>query len=228
MTSEKILQEVLLEIRFDDSKDLSLIVGKLYDSLSSSYPEFENLNIPDFPDAIPDFNKIVRYRFYSNDRKLLYNLGKGVLSINTVNYTGFPNFLANVEKVINEHIKISGTKNISRIGLRYINKIDSKIADGGKSFNIKFMLPEELTKVQKGFAFQNIGKINSDILTTRFLTENPLSMDNFILDFDYYTEQNNEYSLKFIEKWIAKAHSEISQTFKGSVSSDFYKKLIAK
>jgi uncharacterized protein (TIGR04255 family) len=219
-----ILAEALLEIRFDPIKDFPLIAGDMKNQLKD-YPEFENLNVPDFPDPLPEFNNIVRYRFYSADRKNLYNLGKGVLSVNTTDYKGFKEFLGEIETVLKVFKKVSSIESINRIGLRYINKPTSSERTFETMFNIKFTLPREIEKAQVGFNFHSIGKFEKDLLMTRFQTVNPLSQDSVLLDFDYFNEQKSDFDITKITAWLMNAHNHVYDTFKQSLTEDYFKEL---
>jgi uncharacterized protein (TIGR04255 family) len=222
---EKILTEVLLEIRFNGAPDLSLLVGKMDSALHAQYPKFLNLNVPDFPAGIPNFDAIVKYRMLSEDSSKLYNLGRGVLSINTINYTSFANFISDAKIVLEKYKEISNIDTLSRIGLRYINKIAINEREFNDLFRIQFNIPESLKSIEASFNYQSTGKINSDILATRFYTEQPLSKDSVFLDFDYYCEQNTNYTLDTIESWATNAKNTIVQNFKNCLTEDYYQAL---
>jgi uncharacterized protein (TIGR04255 family) len=222
---ENILSEALLEIRFNGAPDLSLLVGKMDTALHEKYPTFVNLNIPDFPTGIPNFDTMVRYRMFSEDKSKLFNLGKGVLSINTVDYSNFANFIAEAKIVLENHRSISGVSALSRIGLRYINKISIQNRKYDDLFKIDFKLPESLKKIEAGFSFQTLGKINMDILSTGFGTEKPFSKETVILDFDYYCEQSISYDLNTIEKWATRAKNIIVENFRSSLTESYYQSL---
>lgn len=219
-----IISEVLLEIRFTPNQDISLIVGRLYEKLRDKYPEFKNLNIPDFPGNIPEFDKIVKYRFYSADKKELYNLGKGILSINTLKYSGFADFQKQSEAVLKLHKELSGLPTITRIGLRYINKIPF-INEGKQIFNIKFSLPDLLNRIEKGFNYKSIGKNNDTVLITSLFTE-PFSKKTITLDFDCYITKETSYDVSNILTWSKESYKFIKEAFNQSLTSALLKNIV--
>ena len=224
---EKILTEVLLEIRFSGAPDLPLLVGKLDTALHENYPNFVNLNLPDFPAEMPNFDTIVKYRMFSEDRTKLFGIGKGVLSINTINYTSFVNFFTDAKLVLEKYKSISNIDTINRIGLRYINKINLSERDFEDLFNLEFKLPQSLKDIEAGFNYQSIGKIDSDILATRLYSEQPLSKNLLFFDFDYTCEQNMSFDLDAIETWATNAKNIINTNFKNCLKEDYYLSLIA-
>jgi uncharacterized protein (TIGR04255 family) len=224
---ETILAEVLLEVRFSGAPDLSLIVGKMDSALHAKYPNFENLLVPDFPINNPSLDAIVKYRMFSEDRSKLYNLGKGVLSINTVNYTTFASFLREAKVVLGKYKEISGITTLSRIGLRYINKISVQNRNFEDLFRIGFNLPESLKSIETGFNFQTLGKNDTDILSTRLLTEQPFSKETLMLDFDYFCEQGINYDLDAIEEWMRRAKTTIAENFRNSLTERYCQSLTA-
>jgi uncharacterized protein (TIGR04255 family) len=220
---EKILAEVLLEMRFSGAPDLSLLVGKMDSELHAQYPNFQNLNVPDFPAGIPNFDAIAKYRMLSEDGTKLYNLGKGVLSVNTINYTGFANFISDAKIVLEKYKEISKINTLNRIGLRYINKIAINGRDFHDLFKIDFNIPDSLKSIEAGFNYQFLGKKDSDILAARFYTEQPLNKETVFLDFDYYCEQNTNYDLATIERWATNAKNTINENFKNCLTDDYYR-----
>jgi uncharacterized protein (TIGR04255 family) len=224
-----IISEVLLEIRFTPPEDISLMAGRLYEKLKSKYPEFVNLNVPEFPNNIPEFNKIVRYRFFSSDRKQLYNIGNGVLSINTLNYSKFTDFQKQIRPILESHKTLSGLNNIQRIGLRYINKIplDKIDKNYSKMLKIKFSLPDVLKKIETGFSYKTIGKFNNTVLITSLFTP-PFSKEVVTLDFDCYTEKEMIYEPTNILSWSKKSYGFIKKAFIKSLTTSFLSKVTTK
>jgi uncharacterized protein (TIGR04255 family) len=220
------LSEVLIEIRFSPVNDTSLIVGNIFTELKGRYPNFINLNVPDLPDGFPDIKNIVKYRFTTKDEKNLYQLGKGVLAINTLNYVNFTKFLEDVNQVLTAYKKLSGVKIIERIGLRYINKIKVKNHEINKYFNINLTLPEILQRSEASFSFQTNSQFDGDQMVTRLLTEQPTANEIVILDFDYSNQMNQEYDMKNLNKWVTKAHDIIYEAYRSSLTDTFYNKLI--
>jgi uncharacterized protein (TIGR04255 family) len=221
-----VLAEVLVEIRFNPVKDVSLIVGSMNTELPA-YPEFENLNAPDFPDLPlpPQFGSIVKYRFYSADRKKLYQLGRGVLSMNTTDYKSYEEFKKDVKSVLTVFKKVSGVSEISRIGLRYINKISKGDKELKDLLTLSLNLPEEMVKDQKELSFQTVSKNNEDSIITRFQSSELIPDKDVILDFDYFSEKTSEFNVENLLSWLESAHTNVYNLFLTSLNKDYLESL---
>ena len=60
--------------------------------------------------------------FLNEDESRMFQLGVGVLSINHVAYDGFEDFLQDCRDVLEIALNANFIPNVSRIGLRFINK----------------------------------------------------------------------------------------------------------
>ena len=216
-----ILTEALLEIRFDSPKQLPLIVGNM-NYLLKDYSVFEDLHVPEFPNEPPALSKLVRFRFHTEDRKKLYSLGTGVLSVNSLDYPGFDNFVKEIINVLEVYQKVSDIKNITRIGLRYINKIPTEGKDLSELLTINNTMPTPIKDIEKGFAIQSNGQIDGDVLLTKLVSQDQFSTNNLLLDFDYYTERQLEFDIPQLTTWIKKAHAYIYKSFKESLTEDYF------
>ena len=216
------LSEVLVELRYTPPQEISLLIGKLSQQLNE-YPVFENLMVPDFPISTPEFDKLIRYRFYNESKSKLYNLGKGVISVNSLTYGGFDEFLADVNTVLIKHRELTTVEKITRVGLRYINKIqvDRPIAD---ILAVGFDLPKIISDIEKGFNFTSSGEIENGALTTRILTSTT-NKSELIIDFDFYKNDFGEYDLDNINEWIDCGHDVIYNAFKSLLVPNYFKEL---
>ena len=227
---KSILAEVVFEIRFNPIIDLSLIVGSIHDKLKKDYPEFENLNVPDFPSTpnSPEFifpTSIVKYRFYSDDRKHLYSLGSGVLSIHTTDYESFEKFKNSITMVLRIYEEITHIKILSRMGLRYINIIPLGHETFNDVFKVNFTLPKNVQHYQKGFNIQSLGIINGDSFSFRLQSSDPTSTESVVLDLDYFSQVNIQFNLLQIDSWSIKAHKFILDLFNDTLTEDYLGKV---
>lgn len=222
---KNLIHEALIEIRFksNESDDFSLVLGALNQKLKTKYPIHESLDVPDFGKSAPDeLNYMVRSRLYSEDKKNLYSLGNGVLSVNTLSYTSFENFLKQIIEVLNKHKKLSNLEQITRIGMRYINKVEFENTPEDVT-NIKFDLPKKIEEKQNGFNFQNLSRIGADSLRVQYSQKT--NSKELSLDYDYFFAGEKKYKIDELKKWMEKAHDNIYDTFIQCLNKKFYNTL---
>jgi len=220
---EKLLTEVIFEIRFLPTKDITLIIGNMFEKLKSSYPNFKNLN-NDIPEGFPDGDKFVKYRIFSQDNQNLYSLGNGILSVNTLNYDSFEKYLLDIKKIIEIHKEMSELKTITRIGLRYINKIKNEGSLEDK-INIKVELPKIIKDNQLGINLKTSSKLkNNDIINFGMYTEQ-YKNDEVFIDLDYSTESSIVYDIDNITSWLNTSHSTVYKIFKDCLTEKYFKKI---
>ncbi len=216
-----LISEAIVEIRFHPIPDLSLVVGTIHSTLKDIYPKFADLGVPDVPN-LPEFNNVIKYRFYSENKKKLYQFGKGILSVNTLEYEGFEKFIDDVGTVIDTFQKISEFALINRVGLRYVNKVETEGKKLNKFLNFEFKLPAIIKDIETGFNYHSIGKKDNNFLMTRYGSAKPSNKDTIILDFDFYNEIQQQYNLKNLIKWIDEGHKIIYETFKTSLTKEYF------
>lgn len=219
-----LIAEAVFEVRFDssESKDYSFLPGLLFAELKD-YTIIEDLNVPDFgKDAPPEMSFIPRHRVYTSDKQNLYSIGKGILSVNTLNYSSFENFSKEIMNIVETHQKISEVKNINRIGLRFVNveKNDSEISD---LFTINYSIPSSLKEIETGFSTKSTIEFEENSMELRFTKKDKIN--EYILDLDFHSNVSSEYNSAVIEKWITEAHSKIYRSFKECLTGEFYKEL---
>ena len=217
------LEEVLVEIRYKLDRDYNLLFSSLYEKLKDHYNVFENLVTPELPSPPPGFPKFIKFRIKSKDGKKLYQIGNDIFAVNSLNYESFELFLKDLLKIINLHKEQSGLKFLNHVMLRYINKIevDRNISD---IFNISLKLPKTIEDKEVGFNHLINCKYDEDFLKISFFSK-PFSQKIIKLDFSYYNKDKFPYNIEFLEKWIQKAHNNIYDAFKSSITKDYYKYL---
>jgi uncharacterized protein (TIGR04255 family) len=220
----KILDEVLIELRYTSKKDYNILFSALYEGLKKKYNKFENLNIPDFPNPPPDFPKTVNFRIKSKDDKKLYQIGNGIFSINNLNYNGYDSFLGDVSEILEIHKNMSDFQYLDYLSLRYINKIeiDRNIND---IFEVDLKIPKSLKDKELGFSYFVNCKYDKDYLKISFYTA-PFSKDYVKFDLSYYVKEKFTYDLVSIKEWIEVAHDNIYNAFTDCIKKDYYNYLL--
>lgn len=144
----KPLIEAIFEIRWETDQSLEsisapntqLILGRLFDKLNSTYPQYEQLPSADIPEHMAA--GIVKYRFSSENKWPLVQIGTGVLTVNdTENYL-WTEFRDRVIDVVTQLYNVHPNKEqlkITSLSLKYIDAVDIDYEDDIYSFLQKKM-----------------------------------------------------------------------------------------
>lgn len=166
-----------------------------------------------------------RIRFLTNDKKTFIQLGTRLLSVNRLRpYSTWEEFKPSIERAfsaLNETVEI---KNIQRIGLRYINRIDipSKTVDLDKYFDFRPFLGENLPQFLKSFIvgceipFRD-EQDSCKVQLTNAIPEAPGS-SSYILDLDYYINKPEAVSKDEALEWVWRAHNNVENVFEGCIA----------
>lgn len=71
----------------------------------------------------------IRYQFSDADRTSVVSLEPSFVAVQQKSYTGFQQFRALIESVVNELFRVWPETAVNRIGLRYVNKIEPENGD---------------------------------------------------------------------------------------------------
>lgn len=138
------------------------------------------------------------YRFYDQNRTYMVTLNVDSYALSTKDYTHWPDFSDTLTYIAEAFQKVYEIPYATRIGLRYINMLDT-ISTGLKSFDgVLDLLRGELTVMLRtgvilspDLVMQQIRVANNgDQLTFRFglIYEGSPAEPKFVLDFDQYVE----------------------------------------
>lgn len=124
------IKDALVEIRFVPDISLDAVFGVIYKQLRNDYGEPEQLPIMQMPAEIRNKEKNFRFKPHYKLLKPPYvvQIGPEMIAISSYpDYVGWENFSAEIIKVL-EHIEESEViKEISRVGIRYINFFENDI-----------------------------------------------------------------------------------------------------
>lgn len=118
------LQEAVFEIRFPTVSDYALFAGGMAMSQQQEFLTTQKLQAAEIPEIV-ELAGLVKHRFISPDESLLFQTGTDVLSVNSVAYKGFVNFLENIGKILTATEKFVSLSTLTRLGLRYINRFSN-------------------------------------------------------------------------------------------------------
>jgi uncharacterized protein (TIGR04255 family) len=126
--------EAVTEIRFKNELPSAVLFGKLYGSLSESFPKTEPLPILEMPSQIiekqPELKFAPHYRL-RNDR-FIVNVGQRMISINRlcteVPYEDWPEYFECIKSVLEVVSKVSLFTVADETSIRYINFFKEQVA----------------------------------------------------------------------------------------------------
>lgn len=154
--------EALCEFRFEPSDVWNFTIpGKfhIHEKIKNEYPNIRHANVIEATVDTTGNNdpnvsvrkEIARIQLVQEDGKRLISLGPDVLSINVLKpYEGWEEFRPRILNALKAYWEVVSPKSVNRIGLRYINKIETPSEDVKLStyFHIK---PHECDELPKNF-----------------------------------------------------------------------------
>lgn len=125
--------EAVVEVRVVTPLDDALL-NKLQNLLAERYPappqKTANISVEAGPNGVTINQEASGFKILSNDGTFTVSVGRGAISTSrTAPYGGWDEFIG--EAVLNWEVwkKVAGRRDIARIGLRYINRIDVPVAE---------------------------------------------------------------------------------------------------
>jgi uncharacterized protein (TIGR04255 family) len=215
--------EVLCEIQFSSDIWNPTIPGLFYKEIEDEFSETKDHMKLNFTlDLYSPNNKMDvthRVQFYKKDKTALLQTGSHIFIFNHLK--PYPKwqvfkkmFLGNFEK----YRKIANPKEIKRIGLRYVNRIDIPKAsiEMEEYFTYFPNLPQ---KLRDHGAFQMKTEIpckeQQDYLVLTFGNAVPSQKDtlSLLLDFDYSMTVPKAIDMNAIPEWLEEAHAKLLEAF---------------
>lgn len=232
--------EAVCEFRFSKDTPWDMVVpGLLYEKIRSEFPIREPKMIQDININLnnnkiePVLNPHERIIFKNIDKNILVQVDNNLLAINHLK--PYPTWTKFQPLIISTFKKLSGVvvfKQIQRIGLRYINRIE---------------IPEPQIELEKYFKFkpdlgdklpQDVGNfmlhcelphkaINADC-DIKFTNAIPAvnNKSAFILDIDFYLTKPLTAAIDDITKWIESAHTNVENIFEGCITDNLRKEFM--
>jgi len=230
------LLESVCEFRFDPSSDWDMTIpGRVFERIKDKFPErspFKTYGVKLNPQQIPiaTIKEEEIIRFKQPDGAAMVQVGRNLLAINRLQYSKWEDFRGLIIYVFENYKQFVGDSKISRIGLRYINRIALKNPqiDIGNIISLRPSLKGELDKPLKGF-YQRY-EIEEDDPEGVLIHQTGLqrSGDEFavMLDLDFGTTKTNESDdMHNIKLWLDSAHNRIYEAFIDSLNESYYEKI---
>lgn len=226
--------DAICEIRFEPKVDGEAVFGIIYNSIKNEYNSLQKLPILQLPLEIrendPSFKYKPAYKLTSKKSKQNFctQIGSNVISIsNTPCYSGWEAYFIEIKNITKQILETDVIKNISRIGLRYVNVFDKE--DIYEFMNFDFKLneskfnPEQLT-------LKTTIKNENQLHTLRIANKGDvLKNDNIItgslIDIDTYCNIENNIDEKSLYEIINGLHESEKKLFFSLLKEKFIKSL---
>jgi len=213
------LQEAIFEVRFPPVRDYSLFVGGMAEVKRRRFPQVDRLPADDLPPSIV-VSGAVRHKFTTADKGLLFQTGQDVLSINVISYSGFTVFANDIEDILKSAQGYADIGNVSRIGLRYINRFE-EVEDPFQVLNMVSPFSDlDLAKAAK--IQTNYIKHESENLFLSINVDFPVADSTLIFDLDAFQQDfeldSLPWDIKSIIDWADKTHDILWRDFESLVS----------
>jgi len=241
--------EVLFELRFTSSRNLESYAGILRRRFIDEYPIEEirtNIDIgfkidqgPDGPrvtiiepgDEDPGNADLVSRRLKSSDGSTLFQIGEGVVTINTLDYQGFDNFIDEATRVLSIHQDFAQVESYRRLGLRYINHVSYTDASPSEISTWAAPVPPAVSieKQVLSNAQEVVVRIGDHGLQ-KFTFAYPQSDQNSepftLIDIEHFVEfpEPVEPDIEALRTWIDVAHEHIWETYTSALNPAFFER----
>lgn len=221
------LKEVICQIKFPPLLEVAqTLPANFQKHVRDKFPQFEvrqNLGI-DNNQPLPS-----EYSFRSSNKKSRVALGVNFLAITTEEYSHWEGFEKDLGEAINGLIKSYGEISVTRIGLRYINELNSKNTQlntldqmlGIVNDNLTHLALNDIWSLPKSAIEQLSLDDDENELTIRFAFENSPN-PVVILDFDYFVAFDSPQKIETddILKRIDEFHKVCYDAFRWSIKDD--------
>lgn len=225
--------EAACEFSFDRNQVWDwTIPGLMYQEIKNEFPKKRQQNLFQMEVLTQPVNVeqnltggIARMQFLREDEKIMIQVAPYTLAINHLKpYTEWETYQPLIKKALKAYRQIGTPKALSRIGLRYINRIDIpetivKIQDYLTAVpvvpkNIPQHFEAWVQSVELPFPAAN-GKLVLQSGTARAEDHQGIS---FMLDLDFRCPKPNEIALDNAIEWIELAHQEIENVFEACIT----------
>lgn len=222
------LIEVVCEFRFDPTSAWDMVMpGLLFEQVRTTHPKRRDaVSIEVAITAqIPKQQAWQRIQFLSEDGKDIIQVGQHLLAVNRLQpYDSWEEFLPKIKKAYDAYCKVASPQGISRIGLRYINRIVIPREEIRTEDYFEFYpylgprLPGMHGPFTVGvqFSFRN----EADGLRAELQSgaEHSPGTYSLILDLDYYLTDPTKLGGQDPFDWLGGAHGKIEEVFEACLT----------
>lgn len=229
------IEEAVVEFRFIPGQDWDLTIpGKLHahHSIKNQYPgkprtqkimEAEIKTEGEKQPTLALRESVPRIQLVDNEGQRLISLGPNILSVNTLRpYDGWDNFRQRIRTALQAYFKVAQPVGVSKIGIRYINKIiiQERRIKMGHYFRYSPPSLPELPEALASF-LSRVEYVYADkakLLITQATIDAPEQQSAFILDLDVIWEGEEGIELKRIMKTVDDLHKREGEAFEAIIT----------
>lgn len=224
--------EAFCEFQFEPDTPWDLTVpGLIYEKVRDAFPKRRqakvfNVGISTGPETLGRVQTTDRMQFLRKDEKALIQVGPHLLAVNHLApYPSWEEFLPLIETGLGAYCAVVDPRNIHRIGLRYINRIEfvEQRINLGDYFEFRPYVGPELPQEHGPFrvGIQVLYEDGRDILKIELIsvarTETPDTIA-VQLDLDYFLVKPGEVALDNAFEWIDIAHDRVEKAFEACIT----------
>lgn len=197
------IEEALVEFRFAPGQGWDLTIpGKLHERVKAAYPgkprqqRLLQASVRTGVGQPADMSLqegVGRVQLVDADARRLLSLGPDVLGVHVLKpYDGWDDFKPRIDAALRAYAEVSGAEKISRIGVRYVNKVVVTEPNLDQYFLYGPHVPEGLPSRLASFLYRTEHVFDDDVKL--FLTFAPISAEpassSFLLDLDVIWEHD--------------------------------------
>ncbi|MPN05568.1 hypothetical protein SDC9_152819 [bioreactor metagenome] len=235
------LVEVIFEIRWNSQKasdlnDFQMLLGSMYTKLEKSYPLRTNLR----PDPNIPFGMFLgnpTHRFQSKEGYPLFQLGPGVLSVNTIdNVYEWDNFVETIKQVVEVFFELfHPSEQKATFTLKFLDFFKFDFQNNclldfvGSKLNIKInskFLKEKPQKFTFGTTYEINNKVFALNINTGLNTADNNKVNGLIVESSIAQNVNFSEIKSELEKYLRESHDYLGTFFKEMTKGDLYESFL--
>jgi uncharacterized protein (TIGR04255 family) len=222
--------EALCEFRFDPDSPWDLTMpGLIYEKVRDTFPKRHQVKVVDVgttPETLGQVRATDRVQFLDKDGKALIQISPHFLAVNHLEpYPSWEEFLPLIESGLEAYRDVADPRDIHRVGLRYINRIEFAeqridLQDYFEFYpfvgpNLPQLFGPFIVGIQVAYDDWDILKLTQTMPPP---TETPDTI-TLILDLDYFLAKPGEVVLNNVLEWVNVAHDRIEEAFEACITN---------
>lgn len=224
--------EALCEFQFEPDSPWDLVIpGLIYEEVRDTFPKRRQARVLDLsilagPEEVEQQVRTMdRMQFLREDEKALIQVGPHFLSVNHLElYPSWEEFLPLIKMGLKAYRDVAGPKNMHRIGLQYINRIEfaGQRIDLADYFEFRPFIGPNLPQEHGPFrvGLQVPYENSRDILKIELKSTTRTKPDTIatMLDLDYFLIKPGEVALDNVFEWVDVAHGHVEDAFEACIT----------
>jgi len=229
--------EALCEFRFEPSQRWDWAVpGLFYNEVKQEFPIRRQFN--PFPIDVRAesqqglvqnvVSNVERMQFVRQDERALVQVGPDLMSVHHLKpYSNWKTFKQMIGQSLDVYKRVADPKSITRVGLRYINRLEMPADQMIKIERfllavptVPYNVPQDFTSWWQRVEIPFVRANGLLIIQSGSLLEEGQANVTFLLDLDFVTLQADLVALDGTLEWVDRAHDEIEATFEACLTDE--------